>query len=497
MSKKYEMETFSGLKRNVEKPLNILMIFSDEHNSEYSGYRNHPIVKTPNLDKFACEAAVFTNAYCNSPLCSPSRQSFMSGLHCHKINMWNNTSAMPADTVTWAHALSASGYETSLFGKMHFNGYQKMYGFDNRPVLEGNVFGQNFYSWGIRSSHSWKDPLPYMSGTDGMNGELKLAGPDVPERNPIFQKDLEVLQKTKEFLQEKAAKKDTQPWAACASFVLPHPPWLPRKDYFEMYEGKGDLPFNYQGERRDLCDQYLQKYYGDLRKLPVDAIKRARQAYFGLISEFDDYFGQLTNLLDSLDLAKDTVVFYFSDHGELAGKHGNWSKVSMLEDSVRVPLMIRWPGVTTPGSVIDTPVSLVDLYPTFLDVSGVNWPSELPLSGHSLKPLLLNQKENFKGQYVFGEIEGEGWNHPRAFIRKGDWKLVYNHTSDHRLYNLKDDENEMIDLSQIVEHQFIFEELKAELLSQWNPVEIEKEVIRSQIRMSLAYNKNLCGDLGW
>ncbi|NRA37342.1 MAG: sulfatase-like hydrolase/transferase, partial [Planctomycetes bacterium] len=117
-----------------EKQMNILMLFSDQHNAAYSGYRGHPIVRTPNLDKFASQSTNFINAYCNSPLCSPSRQSFMAGKYCHEIGMWNNTCAMPADTVTWAHALSASGYETSLIGKMHFNGYQKMYGFDKRQV---------------------------------------------------------------------------------------------------------------------------------------------------------------------------------------------------------------------------------------------------------------------------------------------------------------------------------------------------------------------------
>ncbi|PCJ59000.1 MAG: hypothetical protein COA79_11615 [Planctomycetota bacterium] len=497
MAAELKDERFGELKSNTEKPLNILMVFSDEHNSEYSGYRNHSIVETPNLDKFASESAVFTNAYCNSPLCSPSRQSFMAGLFCHEIGMWNNTCSMPEDTVTWAHALSAAGYETSLLGKMHFNGYQKMYGFDKRPVLEGNTAGQSFYSWGIRSSHSWKDPLPYKSGKNGMNDELKKAGPDIPERNPIFQKDLEVLQGTKDFLKEKSEDNSGKPWAACASFVLPHPPWTPRKDCFEKYKGKGDLPFNHKGEGRDTCDQYLQKFYGDVRNLSEDEIKTGREAYYGLITEFDDYFGQLMDQLDQSGLAENTVVFYFSDHGEMAGKHGNWAKVSLLEDSIRIPLMIRWPGVSEANCHIDTPVSLVDLFPTFLDVPGIEWPSELPLSGNSLKPLLEKKEDEFKGTEVFCEFDGEGWNHPRALIRKGDWKYVYNHTADHRLYNLKDDPNEMNDLSENEEFKEKLLELKEGLMRHWNPVSIEEKVIQSQIRMSFAYNKNKCKDLGW
>ena len=146
------------------------MLFSDEHNARMSGFMGDKIVQTPNLDRLANQGVVFDNAYCNSPLCSPSRQSFMAGLYCHHADIWNNTASMPEDTVTWAHMLSLAGYDTSLVGKMHFNGYQKMYGFDRRPVLEGNDAGESFYSYGVRTSHLWTDP-PSL---------FQLARPDRP-----------------------------------------------------------------------------------------------------------------------------------------------------------------------------------------------------------------------------------------------------------------------------------------------------------------------------
>ncbi len=307
---------------------NILMIFSDEHNARMSGFMGDRIVQTPNLDRLASQGVTFDNAYCNSPLCSPSRQSFMAGLYCHRIGMWNNTGAMPEDTVTWAHLLSLAGYETSLVGKMHFNGYQKMYGFDRRPVLEGNNAGESFYSYGVRTSHVWTDPLPYISNVKehGMQGELRGASEDVPRREPIFQKDLEILDVTCKMLREKGARQDDRPWAICSAFVLPHPPWKARPDILKKYRGKGDLPFNRDGKGRDTCDQYMAKYYGDLTELSDDEIRNAREVYFALIEEFDEYAGRILDCLKESDLDENTVVFYFSDHGEMAGEHGMWAK---------------------------------------------------------------------------------------------------------------------------------------------------------------------------
>ena len=238
---------------------NILMIFSDEHHWRMAGYAGHTIVQTPNLDRLAAQGVNFTNAYCNSPLCSPSRQSFMAGLYCCNIGMWNNVSNMPENTVTWGHALHADGYETILCGKMHFNGYQKMYGFDRRPVLECN-FREQFYSWGYRTSHEWSDPLPYRSGQDGRNENITEAGPDTDERQPIFQHDRRVVNGTLDVLREKAAAKDGRPWALCCGTVLPHPPFTSRKDLWEKYKDKGDVPANMFGEGMGECDRYLRMY---------------------------------------------------------------------------------------------------------------------------------------------------------------------------------------------------------------------------------------------
>jgi choline-sulfatase len=298
-------------------------------------------------------------------------------------------------------------------------------------------------------------------------------------------------------LREKAADKTGQPWAICSSFVLPHPPYRARPDILERYRGKGDLPFNPTGEGRDTCDRYIQQFFGNPGELPDDVIRSAREVYFSLVTEFDEYAGKILDCLEESGLAEDTVVLYFSDHGEMAGEHGLWAKVTLLETSARVPLVIRWPGHVRPGTRIDTPVSLVDLFPTCLDWAGIELPKPLFTDGHSLLPLLTGAPEKFEGGEVFCEFEGEGWNHPRAFLRSGRYKYVYNHTAESRLYDLEADPYEMNDLSGRPEHAEVEAKLRARLLADWDPDDIELRVIRAQARRKIARNKNVCKDVGW
>ena len=493
-----EVELKPQAPRNSRRP-NILMLFSDQHNARMSGFMGNHIVQTPNLDRLASRGVVFDNAYCNSPLCSPSRQSFMAGLHCHHAEIWNNTASMPEDTVTWAHMLSLAGYETSLVGKMHFNGYQKMYGFDRRPVLEGSDAGAHFYSWGVRTSHVWSDPLPYSSVGPGYDPTASLlrTGPDSPERIPIFRKDLEVLDVTLKMLREKGTEQGGQPWAICSSFVLPHPPFRGRADIVERYRGKGDLPFNIRGQGRDACDQWILHWHGNMQRASEEAIRHGREVYSSLITEFDEHAGRILDCLKENGLDENTVVFYFSDHGEMAGEHGMWNKVTLLESSIRVPMIVSWPGHYPQGARVSTPVSLVDLYPTFLDIAGTELPKPLSVDGHSLIPLIEGRPQDFTGGEVLGEFEGEGWNHPRAFLRVGRYKYVYNHTADERLYDLEADPHEMSSLSYKAEHGATLLEMRARLFAQWHPQDIENRVLAAQVRRQIARNKHVCKDLGW
>lgn len=476
---------------------NILMIFSDEHHWGYSGFNGHQIVRTPNLDRLARRGVNFTNAYCNSPLCSPSRQSFMAGQYPHKIGAWNNCCAMPENTVTWAHALGLAGYETLLCGKMHFNGYQKLYGFDRRPVLEGNTDGQEFFSYGVRTSHDWTRPLPYRCGN---KSPIAGAGVDTPNRQLIFRQDRKIVDGTIRELLERGRAPRGRPWALCCGTILPHPPFLARQDLFDSYAGKVDLPVNWRGENLGEVDRAMRTFYRMDAGAHTEAeILRARQAYYALITEFDEYVGRILDALERSGHAENTIVLYFSDHGEMAGEHGMIAKCSLREASARIPLIVSQPGRYPEGVKVDTPVSLVDLYPTFLDMAGGSLPSLLAadLDGHSLVPLLEGRPADFQGQGVFCEFEGEGWNHPRAFLRDGNLKYVFNHTAPHELYDLEADPQELRNLAGTPACVRSERALRDRILAFWDPAAIERAVLRTQARQKIAYCRNVCRDKGW
>ena len=476
---------------------NILMLFSDEHHWRYTGYAGHPVVQTPNLDRLASRGVTFTNAYCNAPLCSPSRQSFMAGLYPHRIGMWNNCCSMPENTVTWAHALSRAGYETMLCGKMHFNGYQRMYGFDRRPVLEGNNYGQQFYSWGRRTSHDWTWEYPFERR--GGISTLRQAGPDSDARQPIFQHDLRVTGGVMDVLREKADEESGRPWALCVGHVLPHPPFTPRRDLWDRYEGAGLDADNPWGEGLGECDRSIRAYIGlHTNDYTVADLRRLRAAYYGLVTEYDEHVGRILDCLAETGLADNTIVLYFSDHGEMCGEHGFVGKVSLRESSSRVPLLVSWPGRFPEGLEAPALVSLVDLYPTFLEIAGTRLPEPLPLDGRSLLPLLDGREDPAGGdRTVFCEFEGEGWNHPRCFLRDGDYKYVINHTSAPELYDVVSDPLEMDNLVGRPETAAREAQIRERILDWWDPEAIEVEVLRTQARQKLARCRNVCGDLGW
>jgi choline-sulfatase len=160
-------------------------------------------------------------------------------------------------------------------------------------------------------------------------------------------------------------------------------------------------------------------------------------------------------------------------------------------------LVIRWPGRFRSGLRVQAPVSLVDLYPTFLEIAGIELPKPLFTNGRSLGPLLKGKPDEFEGGDIFCEFEGEGWNHPRAFLRKGNFKFVYNHTADCRLYDLQTDPQEMNDLGGKRGNRGILNRIRRELLSGWDPAEVEKRVLLAQERRKIARCKNVCKDLGW
>jgi choline-sulfatase len=453
----------------MDRP-NILLIMTDEHAPMYSGAYGHPLVQTPCMDQLAQEGATFDNAYCNSPLCLPSRMSFMTGRYIHQIGAYDNASPLPSDAVTWAHMLRAVGYDVVLAGKQHFCGPDQLHGF--RAQLARDLHAELWTKNGVlRGAADWSKGTPAAKKPWGGVAE---AGPGTTTE--IAVDDL-VEQRSIDYLRDPARK--DQPWALNASFIAPHFPLVVPERYFELYPLEQiDIPEIPAGhlENQHPVHQRMRSMFG-AADFPEQQVRRARAAYYGLITYLDEKIGRLLQVLDETGQRDNTVIVHFSDHGEMNGEHGMWRKSSMYEESARVPLQISWPGHIAAGQRMGEVVSLVDLVATIVDIAGA--PSVSPLDGDSLLGLLQGQKEGWKGE-AFCEYLAHGVQRPTAMLRRGRYKLNFSLGDRAELYDIESDPHEFDDLSASPQHATILAGLQEYLLARWDPLAIEAQVLQSQ-----------------
>ena len=444
-----------------DKP-NILVIMSDQHSKHVLGCYGNDIVRTPSLDRLAAEGMRFSSAYCASPVCCPSRMSFMTGRTPSRNRVWNNQQILNPAVPTWAHALGIAGYETSLLGRMHFEGHDQYHGFGNRPV--GAMFA--IHPGAFRGEK-------YPSGQSRRVMELSGRG------TTTYQwMDEQITDAACRYLEGRAHAPQERPFAAVIGYVLPHCPFIAPKDLFDYYHDRVDIP---QAE----ADQpAMIRWYRKSRRIDVPLEERrvriARAAYFGLCERIDQLIGRVLDRLERGGLADNTLVVYCSDHGEMAGEHGCWTKNTYYEGSVGVPLIARLPGLVPVGTTCDSVCNLLDLGPTFARLAGA---SELPdCDGRSLLPALSGREAPDWSNETFSEVVDDGThpNIPSRMIRSGKWKLwadqeVPGHEPDVALFDLENDPHELRDLSSSPEHAEVRQRLLARALDGWDP-----DVVREQ-----------------
>lgn len=447
----------------ARKP-NILFLMSDEHAPMFSGPYGHPMVLTPNLDRLASEGVTFENAYCNSPLCVPSRMSLMTGRFVRNIGTWDNTSPLASDEVTWAHLLRAAGYDVVLAGKQHFIGPDQLHGF--RAQLARDLHAEldhPIFPWGDGArprGTPWPDPL--------------AAGPGTGEHIAV---DDQVEDAAVKYLRDPA--RQDQPWALCASFIAPHFPFVVPEKYWNMYPpDEIELPTIPPGhlESQHPAIKGMRAAFG-LSGYANDVVRRARAGYFGLITYLDDKIGHLLNVLDEIGQAENTLVIYTSDHGEMAGEHGMWRKSNFYEQSARVPLQLRWPGSLPAGARVPEVVSLVDLVASIRRAADV--PDVGGCDGTDLLPLACGEQLDWKDE-AFSEYLAHGVSGPMAMLRRGRYKLNYYLDDAPELFDLEADPGEYTNLAKEPDMQSVLDHLRERLLSQWDPIALQAAVRTSQ-----------------
>lgn len=445
---------------------NFLIIMSDEHAPMYSGTYGHSLIQTPHMDRLAAQGTLFQNAYCNTPLCAPSRMSFMTGRYVHHTCAWDNDTALDTEAVTWAHRLRAVGYDVVLSGKQHFVGPDKRHGFSAQLARDLHAERRHpIFPWreGIRPADK---PWPGVyAASPGTTTEIEV--------------DDQVEEAALAYLRDPARQE--QPWALNVGFIAPHFPLVVPQKYWDMYPlDQIDLPNIPPGHLEDQHPVYqrMRTQFGCTELYPEEWVRRARAGYYGLITYLDDKIGRLVAALEETGQADNTVIIYTSDHGEMNGEHGMWRKSNFYEQSSRIPLMVSWPGHLPQGRRVDGVVSLVDLVATVVDMADAP-ADDGDLDGDSLVPLLHDADAEWKDE-AFSEYLAHGVIRPMAMLRQGRYKLNYSLDDPMELYDLETDPGEFTNLAYSPDHEAIREDLRAQLLAHWNPVEIEQQVRRSQ-----------------
>ena len=418
------------------KPKNLLFIMSDEHNKHVLGCAGHTMIKTPHLDRLASRGVRFTDAYCNSPICVPSRASFHTGRYVHDIRFWDNAIAYDGSIPSWGHRVRATGHRVESIGKLHFRSGDDDNGFSKEHMPLHIVDGVGDPIGLLR------DPPPPRKAA------LKLAA-DAGCGDSTYQGyDDRITKAAENWLGERKAKPDAKPWVLFVSLVCPHFPLISRPEWYNLYP-EDDVPWPRMYDKSErpahpfidamrACQIYDQGFDKPAK------VRKAIAAYFGMVSFVDDNVGKLMRALDANGLSDDTRVIYTSDHGDNLGTRGLWGKSNMYEESAGVPMIMAGPDVPS-GVVCREPVSLVDCFPTIIDCLGVApHPSDRDLPGSSLTDVASGRAQP---RTVMCEYHAAGAATGAFMIRHGRFKYVHYVGMPAQLFDLEADPFEKRDLA--------------------------------------------------
>jgi choline-sulfatase len=473
--------------RTPRQPSSFLVVMVDQLAAGWLPFYGHRQVKVPQLSALAARSVTFQSAYAPSPLCAPSRSAMLAGRRCSRIGVYDNAAELAASVPTVAHHLRAAGYHTCLAGKMHFVGPDQLHGFEQRLTAD-------IYPAGVDWTPDWTRPvserLPWYHSMESILTPARCTA----SMQTDF--DDEVAFQAVRHIHDLARGRHQSPFLLVVSFTNPHDPWEIPPRFWDLYDpGQIDPPTvpALSGERCDPHSRRLREMCGaDQVTLSDEQIIRARHAYYAAISYVDERIGELLNALAVTGLDASTTVIFTADHGEFLGERGLWYKMSFLEPSARVPLLIRPPGGCDPVLVED-PVSLLDLTPTLLELAaGPGALDGLDLDGHSLAALVPGFAATAGGcaeeiaggpadrPAVLCEYLAEGVTAPAAMLRAGRHKLIVCPGDPDQLYDLRADPLELTNLAVRAEHEATLAALRQQLLAEVDLGAIERLVLASQ-----------------
>ena len=447
---------------------NVLFIMSDEHSRQVLGAYGNTVIQTPNLDRLAAEGTLFENAYCNCPICVPSRASFATGRYVHEIGTWDNAIPYTGTPPSWGHRLHDTGHRCDSIGKLHYRGSDDPNGFDNEILPLHVLNGEGDVQGMLRR------PPPVRSSTK------QLAGDAGPGQSTYLQYDANIRDEAVRWLQSVAAQPPDKPWCLFISMVCPHFPLVAPARFFNLYPLQS-LPLPRLDQPGDFPDhpvlrklREVQNYQDHFRD--EAHVRTALAAYYGMVSYLDDNIGQVLAALSAAGLEQDTLVVYTSDHGDNLGTRTFWGKSNMYEEAAGVPLLMRGPGVPR-GHRVRTPVSLVDAFPTILQAMGEEQAIDRDLPGRSWLQLMEGEDPD---RTVLSEYHAVGSLTGIFMVRFGRYKYVHYEGYRPQLFDLEADPGETKDLAVLPGHDAILAEGERRLRAICDPAEVTARAFTDQ-----------------
>lgn len=485
-----------------EKRPNILFIMSDDHAYQaISAYQDH-LIRTPNIDRLAKEGMIFSNACVSNSICAPSRAAILTGKHCHINGKIDNMMPFDSSNVTFPRLLQEAGYQTAMFGKLHFGNNPE--GVDTFKILpgQGNYINPTFIT---------------------PDGEETIEG---------YVTDV-ITDLAIEWLGE--GRDPEKPFMLAYLHKAPHRPWWPRPDkfaeyaekeyplpetLFDNYENRGSAareaemnlllhmqyehdskvrpetleemgevtpdvaafrngfygPYNratpeqkaaYETTLQKINEEFREKWpkMSDREKM-IWKYQRYMQDYLGCIDSVDENIGRVLDFLDESGLSENTIVIYTSDQGFYLGEHGWFDKRFIYNESFKTPLLVRWPGVIAEGSASSEMVQNIDFAPTLLEAAGAEVPDDM--QGVSLLPLLSGDEDSWTRDAVYYHY----YEYPAVHMVKRhygivteEYKLVhfYYDVDEWELYDRLNDLHEIRNVYEDPAYAEIVTELKQKL----------------------------------
>ena len=429
------------LSLHAQQRLNVLFIAVDDMNNDLGCY-GHPLVKSPNIDRLAREGVRFDRAYCQFPLCSPSRSSIMTGLRPDTTRVfdlrYHFRTGLP-DVVTMPQMFMKAGYFAARVGKIYHYGNPGDIGTSG---LDDPPSWNEFVNPAGRDKTTLEPDIINYTPQRGLGSGMCFLSDKTGKDEEHT--DGKVATEAIKLLEAHQGK----PFFLAVGFYKPHTPYVAPAKYFEPYSmDKITLPTVEAGFEKSAVPLALGStkpwpYFG----VTPDQARECKQAYYAAISFVDAQIGRVLDALDRLALRDKTIVVFWSDHGYHLGEHGLWMKQSCFEESARVPMIIAAPGIKGAGRASARTVELVDVYPTLADLAGVTPPAGL--EGESLKPLLEEPDATWnhpaysqvqRGSTPGHSVRTERWRYTEwGFGSEG--AELYDHNSDPKeLHNLASD----------------------------------------------------------